>query len=221
MIRTAGAALAILLLSPQLSVAHRLDEYLQATRIDVARDRIVLEVDITPGTSIAVSAIASIDRDRDGHISATEAQAYADTVLAEMVFELDGRALPLMLTNVRVPALAEIREGMGTLRIEASADITNRVAGRHALFYRNNHHPNASVYLVNAMMPGTRSISIEQQLRDREQREFRLEYEVRTASGPIGWTITAALLLTGLAVFRTASPQTQREAQDLYSPEGA
>ena len=42
--------------------AHRLDECLQAALIDIAPDRITLELDVTPGVAIAESLIPEIDR---------------------------------------------------------------------------------------------------------------------------------------------------------------
>ncbi len=63
-------------LSPRLD-AHRLDEYLQATRLSVALDRIELEIDLTPGVSIAERIVTAIDTDRDGRFSPAESDAYA------------------------------------------------------------------------------------------------------------------------------------------------
>ena len=54
--------------------AHRLDEYLQATRVAIARDRIDLEIDLTPGATIAASIATEIDTDRDGRFSPAEGE---------------------------------------------------------------------------------------------------------------------------------------------------
>lgn len=60
------------LASPLATEAHRLDEYLQATRLSVARDRIDLELDLTAGADVASAVFASIDTNHDGRISPTE-----------------------------------------------------------------------------------------------------------------------------------------------------
>jgi nickel/cobalt transporter (NicO) family protein len=204
MIAIIGGLLAILLAFPAVSSAHRLDEYLQASRISVARERIALELDLTPGVSVASEVVALIDRDNDGRIAPGEAQTYANTVLAEIALVLDGRRLPPTLTGVHVPAVAAMHAGMGVIRIEASAAVADRSAGRHELFYRNDHHRDASVYLVNAMMPPTRVVSIGRQRRDTRQREFQLVYDVERESAAIEWTIVAAALLVGLAWSRNS-----------------
>ena len=66
---------------PAESAAHRLDEYLQAARVSLARDRIALEVDLTPGANIAPAIVALLDRDGDGTISPIEAEAYGQVCL--------------------------------------------------------------------------------------------------------------------------------------------
>ena len=48
------------------SFAHRLDEYLQATRISITTNRIDLTFELTPGVAIAAQVLELIDSDRDG-----------------------------------------------------------------------------------------------------------------------------------------------------------
>jgi nickel/cobalt transporter (NicO) family protein len=200
--RSGGILIAILLLCPTWSSAHRLDEYLQAARVFVARERIALELDLMPGASIASEIIALMDRDRDGRIAPDEAHAYGRTVLAEIVLMLDGRELPLTLAEVQVPATGVMREGTGAVRVHASAVVSNPTSGRHELFYRNDHRVGASVYLVNAMMPSTRAVSIGSQRRDTRQREFHLAYEVEREGAASEWMVVAALVLGTLIAFR-------------------
>jgi len=204
MTRAIVSALALLLLLPAASAAHRLDEYLQATRVALARDRIALELHLTPGVSIAPQIVALIDRDANGQIAPDEARAYGAAVVGEIVLQLDGRDLPLTLTDVRVPAIDEMRDGMGAIRIEASAAVST-APGAHALVYRNDHRPDVSVYLVNTLMPDTRAISIASQQRDPRQREFHLDYQVNDPSAAIAWTVAAAVALGALTVSRRTS----------------
>ena len=60
---------------------HRVDEYLQATTIQVAKDRVQAEIHLTPGIAIYPVVFAAIDTDRDGAISVAEERAYAERVL--------------------------------------------------------------------------------------------------------------------------------------------
>jgi hypothetical protein len=67
------SASVILLALPAESAAHRLDEYLQAARVSLARDRVTLEVDLTPGAAVTPAIVALVDRDGDAVISPAEA----------------------------------------------------------------------------------------------------------------------------------------------------
>jgi len=203
MMRVAAGTLAVLFLCPSVSAAHRLDEYLQATRIAVDRDRIALEIDLTPGATIAPAIVALIDRSDDGRITPSEAEAYGTRVLTELVLLLDGRQLPLTLNAVDIPPVGDMREGMGSIRIKASAIVINAArTGRHLLYYRNDHAPNAAVYLVNALMPDAAAISIGKQRRDERQREFRVEYDVTGRHLAVTWALAAVLMLGSLTMSR-------------------
>jgi len=174
---TAGAILA---LSASIS-GHRLDEYLQAARVSLERDGLTLEIDLTPGARVAERILTLVDADRDTRVSPLEAQAYARTVLAEVVLELDGRAVPLTLTHVDVPAPDELRDGMGTIHVRALGDAELGWFGRKEVRFRNNHETDMSVYLVNALMPADVGIQVVSQSRDARQRDARIEYSVTTS----------------------------------------
>lgn len=197
----ASVVVAVLLLAAP-SQAHRLDEYLQATRITVEPDRIALQVRLTPGMSLADEVIALIDRDRDGRVAPAEARAYGASVLGDLVLRVDGRPLRLTLDQVRVPSLPEMRDGMASTIIEASTAVPFETSGRHVLRYRNDHQPVSSVYLANAMMPDSGAITIAGQGRDRQQRELRLDVKVGNNRLSMAWTAAAAALLGGLAIAR-------------------
>jgi hypothetical protein len=158
--------------------AHRLDEYLQASRVSLERTGVSLEIDLTPGASVADSIIALIDRDGDNTISPSEAEGYGRVVLAEIVLELDGRPVALTLDRVEAPPLEEMRHGLGAIRVRARGGIELRMRFRRELHFQNNHHPDSSVYLVNALMPADRGISVVSQTRDAKQRDARIAYSV-------------------------------------------
>src|SRR5262249_2430464 len=70
--------------------AHRLDEYLQATLVTVGEDRVDLQIDLTPGVSVARQVLEWIDTDRNGEISTSEADRYASDVVGSIVLKVDG-----------------------------------------------------------------------------------------------------------------------------------
>ncbi len=102
-----------ILIAPAETFAHRLDEYLQAARVSLGHGRIGIEIDLTPGASIAAGIITLLDRDRDGRISPSEAQAYGEDVLSDLLIEFDGVPVPATLTRVERPSVGEMRDGLG------------------------------------------------------------------------------------------------------------
>lgn len=192
------------------SSAHRLDEYLQATLVAVARDRVELEINLTPGVAIAPQVIAAIDRDRSGVISPEEEVAYANTVMAAITLQVDGRAQQAAVTARRFPTLAEMTEGLGTIRLKAAAHLPAASSGTHEVLYRNMHRPELGVYLANALVPADSAIEISAQRRDVQQHELRIDYRV---AGPTNhaWgaiaSASVASLLTILVWRRYRAPK--------------
>ena len=175
--RAVAAGVAFLLASAGPLSAHRLDEYLQAARVSLDRDRVTLEIDLTPGANIASAVGALLDRDRDQTISPAEAEAYARVVLADLVLKLDDHPVALALTRAEVPSLDEMRNGLGTIQVRAFA-VVEVEAGRRYLHFRNNHRPDMAVYLVNALLPEQDDVDVVDQIRDSRQREVLVEYHI-------------------------------------------
>ncbi len=200
----AAAAIAWILL-PAASAAHRLDEYLQATRVSIGRERTDVEIDLTPGVAVADEVLAAIDTDRNGVLSAGEGESYARTVLAAISVELDGLSRTVRLRTQQLPAPDAAREGVGTIRLRATVD-TPAAEGPHALVYRNVHWPGLSVYLANALVPDDPAIEITRQSRDPLQHELRIDYRIAGGQKSPGWAGLLAALVTAtvatLAVWR-------------------
>ena len=180
-VRTRIGFIVVLLVFPATMLAHRLDEYLQATRLSLALDRIVLKADLTPGVDVAPLVFSLINTNHDGRISEAEGKAYARQVLSETIVEVDGKRQHLDLVSSQFPSFEEMRDGVGTIRIEARASWTGS-PGRHSLFYQNNHRPDLGAYLVNALVPMNREIEITDQHRDPLQRGIRLGFDVKASS---------------------------------------
>lgn len=173
-----GPLICLLLVLATDALAHRLDEYLQATRVSVATNRIDLTIDLTPGVAIVDQLLVVIDKDRDGRVSKKEIAAYAQRVLKDIRIGLDEKVLVPSLVDTSFPALQELKEGLGVIRIKATVPTGELSAGRHAFSLTNAHLPAISVYLVNALVPKDRAIRITKQTRDELQKDYRLEFEV-------------------------------------------
>ena len=182
--------------------AHRLDEYLQATRIAVEPERVNVEIDLTPGADVAANVIALIDVNHDGEISKAEQEGYARLVLASAALDVDDEPRHLMLTSSVFPSIPEMREGVGVIRVKASAATPG--AGRHRLFYRNEHWPEISVYLANALVPASDMVAIAQQERDTLQHELRFDYSIspKTSSAwlALSWWLIPVFGLAAIVV---------------------
>jgi hypothetical protein len=190
-----GVTVAIALWSGATVSAHRLDEYLQAARIDLQRDGITIDLDLTPGADVAESILATIDGNQDGLISVDEQNAYAADVVRSLQLTVDGAALPLRVTSSVFPAIEMFRRGEGTVRVQLRASHPSLAAGNHQLFFSNGHLARHSVYLVNALMPAHAQIAVAEQRRDVNQRTLTIDYSVGIAAASLG----SSSLLAGLA----------------------
>jgi hypothetical protein len=176
--------------------AHRVDEYLQATRLSIDNARVDLELDLTPGIALAREVFAWIDTNRDGVISDAERAAYASQVLRSLVLSTDGKPVAIALTESHYPPFRDMTLGVGTIRLRATARIPAASAGHHRISFLNKHRPERSVYLVNALVPENPRVKVIDQQRDPAQHGVTVEYTV-TAEPPPAW---AFALLGGLAI---------------------
>jgi hypothetical protein len=183
--------------------AHRVDEYLQATRIAIDPDRVHLELDLTPGIALAETILAAIDRDGDGSLSSDEQRAYGRAVLNALALDIDGTPIRAELDSARFPGPDEIRRGEGTVRLELAAPLPRLSGGVHHLFFRNGHHSDRSVYLANALVPASDRVSVTAQRRDGNQTELTIDYVLRAAPPrpPAAWLLVGLVVATALSAF--------------------
>lgn len=175
--------------------AHRLDEYLQATRIGVSQNRIDLEINLTAGANIAQQIFAMVDANRDGQISNAEGDEYARRVIDAIRLSVDGASRSVTLVSHGFPDRDAMELGLGTIRLRATAP-ASAGTGRHEIVYLNTHAPASSVYLVNALLPSDARIQISTQQRDTEQRGVTLDYRVGPSEGWVrgGWLVTVVAM---------------------------
>ena len=160
------------------ALAHRLDEYLQATRVAVSTNRIDLSIELTPGVAVVSQVMAVIDKNGDGQISPVEQNDYGKQVLKDLLLRLDDKVSALQLVEASFATVLEMQSGVGVIRLKASAQSNTLTAGKHSLYLTNAHLPLISVYLVNALTPKTPAVQITKQTRDELQKEYRLEFEI-------------------------------------------
>jgi len=162
------------------ALAHRLDEYLQATRVAVSTNQVDLSIELTPGVAVAEEVLAVIDKDRNGEISRVERDQYGEQFLKDLQLRLDEKAVALRLVEAAFPSVIEMQSGVGVIRLRATASSKPLTEGRHSLCLTNTHLPRISVYLVNALVPKIQTVQITRQIRDELQQDYRLEFEIVT-----------------------------------------
>ncbi len=164
---SAGAFVAF----PLPGFAHRLDEYLQATLVEIEPDAIRLQINLVPGVAVAEEVLALIDRDKDGTISKNEAAAYGEAVKRDLIVRCDDGKAELNLIGSTFPEPAEIRAGVGIIQLEfsvAPVPAAPLATATHRFALENRHLPRAGVYLFNAAKPKAASVQITAQKRERK-----------------------------------------------------
>ena len=212
-------AAAILPLLGASASAHRLDEYLQATLISIEKDRVQAAMRLVPGVAVSSFVLRSIDTNGDGVISQTEGRAYGERVLRDVSLKMDGRILRPQLISVEFPAAEEMKEGLGEIQIEFSAELPRGGSNRRLIF-ENRHQRAIAAYLVNCLVPRDKDTRVIAQNRNEQQSFYQLDYVQTGVSAGVlpgwsqrGWLALAALLLTRLAfLWAKPNPSERRRA---------
>jgi hypothetical protein len=205
----AGAAcLAVLLVCTPAS-AHRLDEYLQAARIDIEPDQIVLDLELTPGVAVADRILADIDRDGDGMLSSAERQDYSARVLDGIVLRVDHEPLIPRLTASAYPAVDDLLSGTGTIRLRSVSAVPRLVNGAHTVFYRNTLRRDISAYAANALVPQSEQVRIVAQRRDQDQSNVTIAFAVGDDDGGSLWWWLGGLASCAIGAICVMRPKTR------------
>ncbi|MGC3990466.1 MAG: hypothetical protein QM796_12445 [Chthoniobacteraceae bacterium] len=216
--RCRGLLLALLLF-PTAAFAHRLDEYLQATLVNIEPTGVRLQINLTPGVAIADPVLALIDRNHDGIISPEEAAGYMELLKRDLTLRLDGHELALKAVASDFPKPAELQGGSGIIQIEFATSWGVLTAGKHELALEDRHLPALSVYLMNAALPQSEAVVIARQERNENQSrgeiDFRYHPEMRPASGLAGIGILGLLISLWYVGYRVASNCLKRVASGI------
>jgi hypothetical protein len=185
-LRRPSVPLAILLVAAIAisAQAHRLDEYLQATLVDIEPGDIRLQINLTPGMQVADKVLAVIDQNHDGVISPAEAVAYADLLKRDLTVRIDQRPLEPKLVKSEFPQAPDLQSGWGIIQIEYSLAPGPLSAGKHRLTLENRHMTGLGVYLFNAAQPRSQAIQITTQKRNDTQSLGEIEFAVQGSEPP-------------------------------------
>ena len=204
------SAAVICLVTGTPALAHRLDEYLQGAILAVGKDRVVVQLTLTPGVAVFPMVVAEIDVDGDGIISGIEQHTYSSRILRDLSLKIDGQVLTPRLVSMRFPAIEEMKAGRGEILIELAADLPP--GGSHRKLTFENHHQNRiAAYQVNCLVSRDPDIRILAQNRNYSQSFYELDFvqggvrsnplslaRLLDAKEPLG---TVALLLVASLAF--------------------
>lgn len=165
------------------ALAHRLDEYLQATMVAVERDHVVLQLRLTPGVEVAGAVLGAIDADGNGVLSEAEQRAHAEQVAGDLALGIDGRPVPLHTVSSVYAPVEALRQGLGDIALTLRADLPAGGPDRRLTLEQRHQHAR-TVYLVNALVPRDPTIRIVGQQRSADQSRYRLDFTVDGAFVP-------------------------------------
>ena len=131
-----------------------------------------------------------------------------------LTLEVDGTPVRAQLGATSFPDAEAMRRGEGTIRIQSAATLPRLSVGPHQLLFRNSHHPDRSVYLANALVPGSDEVAVTAQRRDGDQTELTIDYVLRAAPA----RSTAAWLLGSIAAATVLSVLLMRPLRSLREP---
>ena len=171
----ATAAFLLLWAAVPVAFAHRLDEFLQATTITLGKDRVVVQMYLTPGVGVFGTVLADIDTDRDGVLCEAEQRAYAGRVRRDLSLAVDGNRLPLRLVSATFPEIGEMREGLGDILLRFEADVPPGGPERRLVF-ENHYQSGLAAYLVNGLFPNDPDLRVTAQSRNFDQSSYQLNY---------------------------------------------
>jgi hypothetical protein len=180
--------------------AHVLDQYLQTAQIALAPDSVRIELRLIPGKEVAARVFALMDTDGDGQLSSDEQQAYAQRVRQDLSLTINQQAVPLTLAEAVFPERSAMNEGLGAIRMTFTAAAKLTATTSQQINFRNDHLPEFSTYLVNALVPENDALKITGQQRDALQRGLSLSVQTTNERWHWKWMWLSGLLLLLLAV---------------------
>ena len=96
-------------------------------------------------------------------------------MLGDLSLTVDGNRLRPKLVSMSFPQIEQMKEGLGEIHIEFTADLPSGGPNRRLVL--ENHHQNRNaVYLVNCLVPSDHDIRIVGQTRNQQQSFYQLDY---------------------------------------------
>jgi MYXO-CTERM domain-containing protein len=191
-------------------LAHPTDELAQASYVEVGREKVSVELDLTPGEQLAEKYVASLDKNKDGALSPAEQEGYAAQVLGELRLSLDGAALAPILARSEFPSATALRSRGASVKLFIDAPLPPLAPGKHVLRYENRHAPLKSGYLA-VLLFGKEGQVVGTQTHDETQQTLTLTF--MTPPPPL-----SPLLILGVGLLALGAVVALRQRRRRPSP---
>jgi hydrogenase/urease accessory protein HupE len=163
------------------ALAHRIDEYLQAATIDITRDRVALQLRLTPGVDVAKLVSTWIDTDANGALSPREQREYVQQLRRDLTLTIDNHPASLLAISWSFPRIGPMMDGTSDIVVNFETEIP-RGRRTHNLVFENRHAGGISAYLVNALQPREHGIVVSRQRRTYDQSRYEVTFEAGDGS---------------------------------------
>jgi len=165
--------------------AHVLDEYLQATLLTLDNDNVHAVMRLVPGVAAFPDVVGTMDSDRDGTISPAEQRAYAERVLGDLSFQVDGKPVKPQLASMVFPEVGLMKQGLGEIQLEFNV-LLSPGSGNRRFIFENHHQERIAAYMVNCLVPRDSNLRIVGQKRNEQQSFYQLDFTQETAAAGAG-----------------------------------
>lgn len=105
----------------------------QQAALSIGLDRASLSIRIVPSHDESPEILAHIDSDGDGTVPPTEARAFGDAVLSEVLLTVDEAHIALANISVDMSNVAAISSGTGMIEIRAEATYPELIEAGHTI----------------------------------------------------------------------------------------
>jgi hypothetical protein len=143
--------MALLMMLMGVAYAHPVDEIVQGAYVTLMPGKVLLELDITPGSAVSGAVLNVLDADGDKNISTAETEVYAGLIIKQLSLFIDNVDTAWSLESVSVPPYTSLQSATDTLKILAFA-ARDDATGPHTFRFTNNYQPAQSSYGANVFL---------------------------------------------------------------------
>lgn len=148
------AILFVLLFPTQRAQAHPADLYAHTITIALSQTAVQIEWQIKPGPLLVNFIWNEMDQNQDGLVSDTEAETWSASRLSLLRVSLNGKALPLTVDSINIPASVQaFQSGQELIIYNLTADLSASTDNTERIIIENTMETAKSInwFYINAI----------------------------------------------------------------------